>query len=87
MELLYDFDLMEEGGHIKGWLLTEKQKEQTAQAIQAWKAWADRERDGLLFVVGDGNHSLAAAKECYERRKGLTDPSQWPELALPLRPV
>ena len=80
MELLYDFDLMEEGGHIKGWLLTEKQKEQTAQAIQAWKAWADRERDGLLFVVGDGNHSLAAAKECYERRKGLTDPSQWPEL-------
>ena len=30
--------------------------------------------------MGDGNHSLATAKECYERRKGLTDPAQWPEL-------
>ena len=80
MELLYDFDLMEEGGHLKGWLLTEKQKEETAQAIREWQAWANQERGGLLFVVGDGNHSLAAAKECYERRKGLTTPSQWPDL-------
>ena len=80
MELLYDFGLMEEGGHLKGWLLTREQKERTAQAIGAWQEWADRERDGLLFVVGDGNHSLAAAKECYERRKGLTAPEQWPEL-------
>ena len=80
MELLYDFELMEGGGHIKGWLLTQEQQEQTAQAIRERKTWADRERDGLLFAVGDGNHSLAAAKACYERRKGLTDPSQWPEL-------
>ena len=80
MELLYNFELMEGGGHIKGWLLTQEQQEQTAQAIRYWKEWADRERDGLLFVVGDGNHSLAAAKACYERRKGLTDPSQWPGL-------
>ena len=34
----------------------------------------------MLFAVGDGNHSLATAKACYERRKGLTDPGQWPEL-------
>ncbi len=80
MELLYDFELMEGGGHVKGWLLTRAQQEQIAQAIRRRKEWADRERDGLLFVVGDGNHSLAAAKECYERRKGLTDPEQWPEL-------
>ena len=80
MELLYDFDLMEGGGHLKGWLLTREQQERTARAIRKWKEWADRERDGLLFLVGDGNHSLATAKECYERRKGLTDPAQWPEL-------
>ncbi len=80
MELLYDFDLMEGGGHIKGWLLTQAQKDQTAQTIRNRKEWADRDRDGLLFMVGDGNHSLAAAKECYERRKGLTEPSQWPSL-------
>lgn len=80
MEPLYDFELMEGGGHVKGWLLTREQQEQTARAIRTRKEWADKERDGLLFVVGDGNHSLAAAKECYERRKGLTDPGQWPEL-------
>ena len=80
MELLYDFDLMEGGGHLKGWLLTQEQMERTAQAIRDWKEWADRERDGLLFAVGDGNHSLAAAKACYERRKGLTAPEQWPNL-------
>ena len=80
MELLYDFELMEGGGHLKGWLLTREQQERTARAIRKWKEWADRERDGLLFLVGDGNHSLATAKECYERRKGLTDPTQWPDL-------
>ena len=80
MELLYDFDLMEEGGHVKGWLLTEGQMERTAQAIRERQEWTARERDGLLFVVGDGNHSLACAKECYERRKGLTGPEQWSEL-------
>jgi hypothetical protein len=80
MELLYDFDLMEEGGHVKGWLLTEGQMERTAQAIRERQEWTARERDGLLFLVGDGNHSLAAAKECYERRKGLTNPEQWPDL-------
>ena len=52
MELLYDFELMEGGGHIKGWLLTQEQQEQTAQAIRERKTWADRERDGLLFAVG-----------------------------------
>ena len=80
MEPLYDFDLMEEGGHVKGWLLTEGQMERTAQAIRERQEWTARERDGLLFLVGDGNHSLAAAKECYERRKGLTNPEQWPDL-------
>ena len=34
----------------------------------------------MLFAVGDGNHSLATAKECYERRKKLTRPEQWPDL-------
>ena len=80
MELLYDFDLMEGGGHVKGWLLNQEQTERTAQAVRERKTWADRERNGFMFAVGDGNHSLAAAKACYERRKGLTDPDQWPDL-------
>ena len=34
----------------------------------------------LLFAVGDGNHSLATAKECYQRQKKLTPPEQWASL-------
>ena len=80
MELLYDFDLMERGGHVKGWRLTRAQMEHVARTLHAMKVQSDGERGGLLLAVGDGNHSLATAKECYERRKGLTDPGQWPEL-------
>jgi uncharacterized protein (DUF1015 family) len=34
----------------------------------------------MLFAVGDGNHSLATAKECYERQKQLHPPEQWDSL-------
>ena len=78
MECLYDFELMERGGRIKGWLLTEELKALVLQALE--KNQADRGPDGLLFAVGDGNHSLATAKACYERRKEMTDPSRWPGL-------
>ena len=37
----------------------------------------------MLFAMGDGNHSLATAKACYERQKTLTPPEQW--AALPAR--
>lgn len=77
MELLYDFDLMERGGHVRGWKLTREQMEHAARTLRSMKTLADRDRGGLLFAVGDGNHSLATAKECYERRKGMTDPGQW----------
>lgn len=83
MELLYDFDLMEGGGHIRGWLLTQELKVWVLRALSTRKNRVEQDLDGLLFAVGDGNHSLAAAKECYERRKGMTSPEQWP--ALPSR--
>ena len=88
MELLYDFELMEQGGHIKGWRLGEKQMEQVTRAMAALadpEAFRRRydlsgEKPVLLFAVGDGNHSLATAKECYERAKRLTPPEQWDSL-------
>lgn len=80
MEMLYDFDLMERGGHIKGWLLTEELKSWVLQALNTRKDRVEQDLDGLLFAVGDGNHSLATAKECYERRKRMTAPEQWPGL-------
>lgn len=87
MEKLYDFDLMENGGHITGWKLTEAQLAQTAAALTDLAdpaAFRARYHTGaepvMLFAVGDGNHSLATAKECYERQKRLTPPEKWPEL-------
>ncbi len=87
MELLYDFELMEGGGHIKGWMLTDAHKEQVNQALEKLAdpqefndKYGTENLPVMLFAVGDGNHSLATAKECYERRKMLTEPEQWPDL-------
>lgn len=55
-DLLYDFDLMQSGGHIRGWRVDAENVTETALKL---------ERDGMLLAVGDGNHSLAAAKQCY----------------------
>jgi uncharacterized protein (DUF1015 family) len=88
MALVYDFELMERGGHIRGWLLNEGQKARVADSLTALASPERmRARYGLkdneppmLFAVGDGNHSLATAKECYERQKRLTPPEQWASL-------
>lgn len=52
-QLLYDFDLNMGGGHIRGWLIPDEDIAGDLIGL---------ERNGLLAVVGDGNHSLAAAK-------------------------
>lgn len=90
MELLYDFDLMEQGGHVKGWLLGEAQLAQAAAALSALAdpaafnaRYGTQGEPVMLFAVGDGNHSLATAKECYERQKRLVPPEKWD--ALPAR--
>ena len=87
MEEVYDFDLMERGGHIVGRKLTEKQMGQVAEALAALAdpaafnaRYATKNLPVLLFAVGDGNHSLATAKECYERQKRLIPPEQWERL-------
>ncbi|MBR3144930.1 MAG: DUF1015 domain-containing protein [Clostridia bacterium] len=58
---LYDFDLMQNGGHIKAWLVDDKTKHEITKAFDTLYT----HNDGMLFCVGDGNHSLATAKECY----------------------
>lgn len=62
---LYDFDLMQNGGHIKGTAVKGKAAEDIQKRLSAL-AVGD---NPLLFAVGDGNHSLAAAKECYRLNK------------------
>jgi len=54
-ELLYDFPLNMGGGQLRGWLIPDDDAEIVSSLLNL-------ERDGLLAVVGDGNHSVAAAK-------------------------
>ena len=63
---LYDFELMQEGGHLAGWLLSDKSADEALSAITELEKTAP---DGLLFAVGDGNHSLATAKTCWNELK------------------
>lgn len=73
---LYNFDLMEGGGHVCAYRLehfeVEKIRRSLASLIEP-QAMADRYGDAslapLLFAVGDGNHSLATAKTVYEEIK------------------
>ena len=58
----YDFELMKGGGHINGYFLSDEAIASVQNALEALIADMD---DKLLFAVGDGNHSLATAKECY----------------------
>ena len=64
--LLYDFDLMQNGGHIKGTAVNGKTAEDMQHRLSDL---AGEGENRLLFAVGDGNHSLASAKECYRLNK------------------
>ena len=87
MEVLYDFDLMMKGGRLKGWKLNEEQIDGLAAALERLSSdEAMQHKYGLggvpplLFAVGDGNHSLATAKTCYENLKKVTPEDQWADL-------
>ncbi|MBQ8558771.1 MAG: DUF1015 domain-containing protein [Tyzzerella sp.] len=71
---LYDFDLMENGGHIAGWLAEDQHaalfdKKLDEYALANAEKYQKIGRKPMVFAVGDGNHSLATAKACYEELK------------------
>ena len=81
LPLLYDFALMQGGGHIRGRLVAGEDKRALDAVISRYEAeTAERFRKTgrapLLYAVGDGNHSLATAKSCWEELK-----TRRPELA------
>ena len=84
MEKVYDFELQQGGGHLRGWKLTDIQMDGVAAALEGLCTDAEMQKKyglsgaaPLLFAVGDGNHSLATAKQCYENLKKVTPESQW----------
>ena len=75
-DIVYDTDLMLKGGHIKGYKLSKtickniiKQLEVLADKDNFEKKYDVKDKGVLLFAMGDGNHSLATAKACYEKLK------------------
>lgn len=65
-DCIYDFDLMERGGHLKGYQI---KNEDCDEILKNIAALTGEEEHPLLFAMGDGNHSLATAKACYEQLK------------------
>jgi hypothetical protein len=77
---LYDFDLMEQGGHITGWLVQGEAADAFNSALTRYaqtyeSKYPDLSGAKVLLAVGDGNHSLATAKSCYEDLKAA-NPNQ-----------
>ncbi|MDE7076026.1 MAG: DUF1015 domain-containing protein [Clostridia bacterium] len=74
-KILYDFELNMDGGHVKGTYISNAEK-----VIQAFNSLCEGDKYGngekLLFAVGDGNHSLATAKTCWENVKKKLTPEQ-----------
>ena len=78
MQKLYDFNLMEQGGHISGYAVDAQSRAGIDAALGALAgAQAAQSASPLLFAVGDGNHSLATAKACFEKLRAELPKEQW----------
>ena len=82
---IYDFDLMQNGGHLRGWRV--EQPRLLAQIGDALQQLADPQRfktryqveddEVMLYAMGDGNHSFATAKAIWEQLKEqASDPDE-----------
>lgn len=75
-EKVYDFDLMKNSGHITGYLVDETSKNNILKNIEKLgdmslfeEKYGVKDKGVLMFAAGDGNHSLATAKSCWEEIK------------------
>lgn len=69
LEKLYDFDLMEHGGHLAGYFIPEYLSIDVLHTLSGLAS--------PCFAVADGNHSVAAAKAYWEEvKQKLPDPER-----------
>ena len=82
---VYEGELMLGGGHIAGWAVEDPAliaQIEDALAVLGSQEEFDKKypdatrRDPLTLAVGDGNHSLATAKACWEELKKTLTPEQ-----------
>ena len=76
MKKLYDIELMQGGGRLAGWLLTDALRDELLEKLAKFsekeafeKRYGLADTAPLTFAMGDGNHSLATAKAYYEKLK------------------
>jgi len=89
---LYDTPLWPDSGRVRGWLADSAAEiDHVARALRALadpqnyrRRYTVRDDDVLLFAVGDGNHSLAAARLLWERvrtdlsaAQAASHPARW----------
>ncbi len=68
LQKVYDFKLNMDGGHLRGYKVTD-----TLPIIKK----IENLSEDLNLIVGDGNHSLASAKVCWENIKKDLPESEW----------
>ncbi len=84
MKKLYDFELMLGGGRVAGWRASGALADTILAALESLgdpelqraKYGAAAENGPLTLAVGDGNHSLAAARRWWERLRESLSPEQ-----------
>jgi Uncharacterized conserved protein len=74
--VLYDFPMMQNSGHITGYQITKDAEEKVLAKLANLEdpeyfanKYQAKDAPALAYAIGDGNHSLAAAKTCYENLK------------------
>jgi hypothetical protein len=69
-EQVYNFSLLEDGGSISGWRVSGGHRDAIAEALGSLA-----HKSGVQIIIGDGNHSLAAAKTYWDELKKDLDSS------------
>ena len=88
LKKLYDFELMLGSGHLAGYAVKEELENQVIESLRNLAKHEDfikkydlnQDTPVLLFAMGDGNHSMAAAKEYWEQIKsqvGMNHPARY----------
>jgi uncharacterized protein (DUF1015 family) len=80
---VYDFDLMQNGGHIKGYKIPDASADSVIAKLELLAdktSFEERynvtDKGVLLFAMGDGNHSFATAKAIWEEKKKTLSPEE-----------
>ena len=83
-ETAYSFTLMQNSGSIKGYFVNEEEEKRIDKELELLadeKLFNEKYnvsgKGVLQFAVGDGNHSLATAKECWRLVKETLSPEEY----------